>query len=144
MSELEQSELKAVLADLVQTNHRLTRVAAQATGNTDSPAMWRTLSALNGAHPMRLGDLAALSRVAQPTMTKLVSGLVESGQLERIPDPADARASLIGITASGVNNLLRWRSELASALVPLFADLSQAEIATLSGAVQIIRDHIDP
>ncbi len=136
-------ELRDVLADLVQANHRLTRVAARATGSIESPAVWRTLSVLNSADPMRLGDLAVQSRVAQPTMTKLVAGLVETGQLRRVVDQRDARATLIGITELGVSSLHRWRHQLANALVPLFTDLTQGEITILSDAVAIIRTRIE-
>lgn len=136
------SPLRSLLGDLVAVNHRLTRLAARATGSSESPAVWRTLSVLS-AGPMRLGELAELSRVAQPTATKLVSNLHARGWVERLADPADARATQTAITAAGAAALAGWRDELAGAMLPLFADLGADDIAVLQRAVEIIRERAD-
>ena len=57
-------ELRTVLGDLVSVNHRLTRLAASVTGSTESPAIWRTIAVLRDHGPMRLGELATVSRAA--------------------------------------------------------------------------------
>jgi DNA-binding MarR family transcriptional regulator len=137
------TELHRILGDLVAVNHRLTRVAARAAGGTESPAVWRTLSALEAAGPLRLGELATNSRVSQPTATKLVAGLVERGWAERHDDPTDARASRIAATAAGLAAKAAWRDELAGALVPLFAGLSDDDVGTLERAVSIVRARMD-
>ena len=77
------ADLQDLLGDLVSVNHRLTRVAARAARGSESPALWRTLSVLLSTGPIRLGELADLSRVSQPTATKLVAGLVARGWAER-------------------------------------------------------------
>lgn len=138
-----ENALTAVLGDLVSVNHRLTRVAARAAGSGESPAIWRTLSALSTNGPIRLGELAELSRVSQPTATKLVNGLVARGWAERRPDERDARAIRIGITAEGSAALVQWRSQLATALLPLFVDLSESETDTIARAVEILRARVD-
>ncbi len=51
--------------------------------------------------PRRATSLAALEGVNQPAMTALIGSLERSGMVERRPDPADGRASLIAITDSG-------------------------------------------
>lgn len=130
--------LRQTLGDLVVASHRLTRLAARVTGNTESPATWRTLSALLGAGPMRLGELAAQSRVSQPTMTKIVRNLVDSEWVKRIADTDDARAWQIAITASGAEALQAWRDALADALVPMFADLTEDEVAAMRCTVEVI------
>jgi len=130
--------LRSLLGDLMSVNHRLTRVAARAAGGAESPALWRTLSALAASGPIRLGDLADLSRIAQPTATKLVGNLTQRGWTARLADPADARATQISITSAGAGALADWRDELAGAMLPLFAD-----IAVLQQAVNIIRDRVD-
>lgn len=130
--------LRQTLGDLVVASHRLTRIAARATGSTESPATWRTLSALQSAGPMRLGELAAQSRVSQPTMTKLVRNLVESEWVKRIADTDDARAWQIAITAAGADALQAWRDALSDALVPMFADLTEGELAAMRCTVDVI------
>lgn len=136
-------ELRETLGDLVVASHRLTRLAARVTGSTESPATWRTLSVLEGTGPLRLGELAAHSRVSQPTMTKIVRALVESEWVKRIADTDDARAWQIAITERGQGALHRWRDTLADALVPLFEDLSDDERAALRCAVDVVSARAD-
>ncbi|KFF58349.1 MarR family transcriptional regulator [Cryobacterium sp. MLB-32] len=135
--------LRSLLGDLVSVNHRLTRVAARAAGSSESPAVWRTLSVLGAAGPIRLGELAELSRVAQPTATKLVTNLTGRGWATRLSDPADARATLTAITPAGVAALAGWRDELAGAMLPLFVDLGAEDVAVLQRAVEILRERVD-
>lgn len=137
------SDLSALLGDLITVNNRLTRVAAHAAHGTESPATWRTLSVLRQLGPIRLGELAARSRVSQPTATKLVTHLADRGWAERLADPLDARVASTVITPSGVAALDAWRSELAEALLPMFSGLTDAEIETLEEAIGILRARLD-
>lgn len=135
--------LAELIGELVSVNHRLTRLAATATGSTESPAIWRTLGVLRDLGPMRLGELARVSRVSQPTMTKLVNALDERGWVRRIADDQDARAWLISADRRGLAALAAWRAELAGQLAPRFADLDDHETAALERAVAIVRERLD-
>ena len=137
------ADLSTVLGDLVSVNHRLTRLAASVTGSTESPAVWRTISVLRDLGPMRLGELARVSRVSQPTMTKLVHALDERGWIRRIADVSDARAWLISADPRGLSALDSWREELVGALAPTFAGLDDDELATLARAVEIVRSRLE-
>ncbi|GAA1523544.1 DNA-binding MarR family transcriptional regulator [Agromyces terreus] len=136
-------QLRTVLGDLVSVNSRLTRLAASASGNTESPAIWRTIAVLRDLGPMRLGELARVSRVSQPTMTKLVRALDERGWVRRIADAGDARAWLISADPSGIAALDAWREEIAAVLEPTFDDLSDDEVATLAASVEIVRSRLE-
>ena len=129
---------RTTLASLITSAHHLTRIAARATGDQTSPAVWRTLSILSGDGPMRLGELAVASRVAQPTMSKLVQNLAADDLIRRIADVDDSRAWLIATTAKGERALGEWRDRLAEAATPFFAGLSDAERQTLHDAAAII------
>ena len=135
-------ELQGLLGDLVQANSRLVRIAAQETGSTESPATWRTLRVLQQSGPMRIGELASLSRVAQPTMTKIVAGLAERGWVDRLADESDARAWLIEVTGAGVTAVDAWVDQVASALHPYFADLSADELDALRRTVRLLQDRV--
>lgn len=135
--------LRQTLGDLVVASHRLTRIAAHAMGSTESPATWRTLGVLQVSGPMRLGELAAQSRVTQPTMTKIVRNLVEAEWLKRIADTEDARAWQIALTAKGADALQNWREELSAALAPLFADVSAGELAAMQRTAEVIAARVD-
>ncbi|RFA11569.1 MarR family transcriptional regulator [Subtercola boreus] len=139
----ELSELSELLGDLVSVTHRLTRLAAQATGDSTSPAAWRTLSVLTSSGPLRLGELAIANRVSQPTMTKIVANLNELEWIKRIADSSDARAWLIAIAPKGQSALNDWRYRLGLALEPLFSDLTVRQLGVLSEATDLIGDRID-
>jgi len=130
--------LHELLGDLIGVTHRLSRLAATATGSTESPAVWRTLSVLTGIDALRLGDLAVQSRVSQPTMTKIVKTLEGRGWVTSAPDASDARVRLVHATPDGVAALNGWRDELAERLVPLFEDLGPDEQQTLRDAVDLV------
>jgi len=126
------------LQTLLVAAHRLTRVAATSTGDTTSPAVWRTLSILRAEGPMRIGALAIASRVSQPTMTKLLGGLVEQEYVRRIADIEDSRAWLIALADAGRRALDAHRDALSAALAPLFAGLSATDRAALARAATIL------
>ena len=136
-------ELQRLLGDLVQANSRLVRIAAQEAGSTESPATWRTLRVLQQSGPMRIGELAALSRVAQPTMTKIVAGLAERGWVARLADASDARAWLIEVTDAGVAAVDEWLDQVASALHPYFADLAVDELDALRRTVRLLQERVE-
>ena len=136
-------ELSDLLSDLVSVTHRLTRIAAQATGESTSPATWRTLSVLSTFGPMRLGELAKQSRVSQPTMTKIVANLNEVEWIRRIADVDDARAWQIALAPKGIRALAEWRNRLGEALAPMFLELDSSELDVISRAVDLLHECTD-
>ncbi|BDZ46476.1 MarR family winged helix-turn-helix transcriptional regulator [Naasia aerilata] len=134
------NDSRTTLASLITSAHHLTRIAAQATGDQTSPAVWRTLSILHADGPMRLGELAVASRVAQPTMSKLVANLAGDDYIRRIADVEDSRAWLIATTAKGQRALEAWRDRLADAAAPYFQGLTADEFDTLAKAARILQE----
>jgi DNA-binding MarR family transcriptional regulator len=132
------TDLKTLLGALVSSGHRLTRLAATATDDQRSPAVWRTLSALSSYGPVRLGELARLSRVTQPTMTKIVRNLDDLDWIKRIVDVEDKRAWLIAATPKGLAALADWRDTLATALLPYFSGLDADDLAAVQRVVEIL------
>lgn len=135
-------DLQNVLSDLVQVAARLIRLVRRTTDNPESIATWRTLSVLQEAGPMRLGELAERSQVAQPTMTKIVAGLVEREWIKRIADSDDARAWQLATSTKGLIALYEWRASSAAALVPRFADLDHDQVRALREAIEVIRPRV--
>ncbi len=114
------------------------RIAAQATGNRTPSAIWRALGILDADGPMRIGELAAASRVTQPGMTRVIATMVEEEMVSRIADVEDSRAWLIRITPTGRTALKNWRRQISEALGPWFADLDTGEWAILERAVELV------
>jgi DNA-binding MarR family transcriptional regulator len=136
------NDYRTTLASLIASSHYLTRIAAQATGDQTSPAVWRTLSILRTDGPMRLGELATASRVSQPTMTKLVQNLSGDDLIRRIADVEDSRAWLIASTPKGEKALEAWRERLADAAAPFLSNLSEQELATIADAARILEERL--
>lgn len=136
---METSREQTIETLLVSVN-RLIRTAAQAAGSTTSSAVWRTLGILETDQPLRLGELAAASRVAQPTMTRLVAGMLADGLISRTVDPDDSRGQLIEITDAGHTRLVEWRATLATTVGPMFADLDDDDWETLRHAAALIAE----
>ncbi len=123
---------------LVTGAHALTRVASLETRNEAPAAQWRTLSLLREHGPQRIGDLAALSRVTQPGMTRLAAQMADAGLLERHSDAHDSRATVVSATAAGLDALDDWMRVLSDALAPRFADLSDDDWAAVRRAADIV------
>jgi len=127
-----------ILESLIVSSHKLTRVAAQATGSQVPSAQWRTLSILESDGPMRIGELASASRVTQPGMTRLLATMVEEELVTRVADRDDSRAWLIVLSRKGAKALADWRATLAETLRPWFGELDERDWATLAAAVELL------
>ncbi|MFG6502460.1 MarR family winged helix-turn-helix transcriptional regulator [Microbacterium sp. P05] len=112
---------------LIIAANALTRMAAL-TADTETPAaQWRTLKLLRDHGALRVGELATISRVSQPGMTRLIGQMHAAGLVERSADAADSRAIVVSATASGERALDDWLAQLQDALLPFFADLDEAD-----------------
>jgi DNA-binding MarR family transcriptional regulator len=126
------------LLRLVVAAHALTRVAANETRNEAPSAQWRTLRILREHGPQRLGELATISRVSQPGMTRLIGQMVSAGLVSRDADPSDARVQIVGITDAGIDALDVWLDQLRGALAPHFTDLDDAGWAAIATAADAL------
>ncbi len=126
------------LLHLITGASALTRMASLETRNEAPSAQWRTLNLLREHGPRRIGDLAVLSRVSQPGMTRLAGQMVEAGLVERSPDPLDSRATVLSASVTGLIALDAWLSELQSTLEPHFADLDADDWAAVERVVAIL------
>lgn len=126
------------LLRLLMGAHALTRIASLETRNEAPAAQWRTLALLRDHGPQRLGDLATLSRVTQPGMTRLTAQMVDAGLLARSTDPTDSRASILSLTDAGAAALQEWLALLADTLAPRFAELDDEDRAALRRAADIL------
>jgi DNA-binding MarR family transcriptional regulator len=83
-------------------------------------AQIEVLQSVRDAGAIRIGDLAIRLRLAQSTVSALVSRLVSDGLLAREADSADRRAAVLELTDAGRQQLKDWdaahRRRLAAAL----------------------------
>jgi DNA-binding MarR family transcriptional regulator len=122
---------------------RLTRWASRNASFDVPMAQTRLLALVEELAPARISALAAADHTSQPTMSTQVQRLEAEGWTERVPDPADARASLVSLTAAGRAALGTARRARLEALSPVFDQLDDAAIARLEVAVAALDDLLE-
>ena len=91
----------ALADELLRSAARLSRWASRHADLGMPYAQARVLALVDDLGPARVTTLAAADDCSQPSMTAQVHRLEADGLVARTPDPADARATLIGLTADG-------------------------------------------
>lgn len=122
---------------IVRTARRLRQEAAGET-NGLSPTSTAALATIERHGPLTPSELAEVERVKRPTMTRTLGCLEREGLVDRTPDPADGRSSLVAINAAGRERLRRLRGRKNAYLARRMRDLSNEEIETLELAAEIL------
>ncbi|WP_426511372.1 MarR family winged helix-turn-helix transcriptional regulator [Dactylosporangium sp. McL0621] len=105
-----------------------------------TPGQGRAFMVLVRHGTMRLSELADHLRIAPRSTTEVVDGLQERGLVERLPDPADRRATLVRLTPAGADAAERIRAERGAQAERFFAALPErdrAELARILGALRV-------
>jgi DNA-binding MarR family transcriptional regulator len=122
---------------------RTARRLRQEAGADLSPSMISALASIDRHGPVTPSELAAQERVQRPTATRVLGRLEELGLIDRAPDPADRRSSLISASAAGRTLLRRQRSRKDQYLARRLAALEPDEVATLERAAAILERMLD-
>lgn len=92
----------------------------------------------------RVTDLAEQARVSKQTVTFLADQLERAGYVERVPDPADARARLVRVAARGREAIAAARVVEAEVEAEWTRHLGRREAAQLRRALTRLREITDP
>lgn len=103
-----------------------------------TPTRLTALAVMAFAGPMRMGSLASRLGVQVSTMSRIVDIMVSSGWARRMPDKADARACVIGITESGTALIDSARQDNATRLAGCVARLEPADLRALRAALPVL------
>ena len=122
---------------------RTARRLRQEAGTDLSPSQSSALAAIERHGPLTPSELANHERVQRPTATRVLARLEELGLVDRAPDPADRRSSLISVSAAGRTLLRRQRSRKNQFLARRLATLEPDEVATLDRAAAILERLLD-
>lgn len=122
---------------IVRTARRLRQEAAAET-NGLTPTSTAALATIERHGPLTPSELAGIERVKRPTMTRTLGCLEREGLVDRTPDPADGRSSLVTINSAGRERLRRLRGRKNAYLARRMRDLSSEEIETLERAAGIL------
>ncbi len=85
--------------------------------------------------PLRLSELARREAVTAPTMSRVLTSLVEQGLVYRQPDPQDARGVLITLSERGSAQLDDVRSHRTALVARRLARLDPDQLAALHTAM---------
>jgi len=131
------------LADeLLRGAARLSRWASQHADLGLPYAQARVLALVDDLGASRVTTLAEADHCSQPSMTAQVQRLEADGLVTRTPDPADARAHLVGLSADGAAALARLRRARGAALAPVL-DAVQPDPGRLRDAVALLGELLD-
>lgn len=119
---------------------RLSRRLRQETaGSGDvTPSQMSALVVLSQHGELTLGELAAIERIAPPSMTRIAARLEEKGLLERRADSSDRRVARVAITPSGAGILQESRERGEAFVSARLAALTDDERQLLGRAVPLL------
>lgn len=122
---------------IVRTARRLRQEAAtEASGLT--PTSTAALATIERHGPLTPSELAEIERVKRPSITRTLACLEKDGLLERTPDPADGRSSLVTVNAAGRERLRRLRGRKNAYLARRMRELPAEDVEALERAAEIL------
>jgi len=146
--DLQHSEDAELAARLRVALGRLNRLLTQQQGEDSvSFAQLSALVMIERFGPIRVGDLAQRERVAAPSMTRTLAGLVAAGWVQREPDPEDGLSFMVTLSPVGEALIARVRQERTALLVRGMDRLSAEKQAALRAAVPVLEqlaDEVEP
>jgi DNA-binding MarR family transcriptional regulator len=104
-----------------------------------TPGQSRALGVLSHHGLMRLSELSDHLRIAPRSTTEVVDALQERGLVERRPDPADRRATLVALTEEGRRVGQAISAARAAEGERFFGDLDVVDRAHLSRILRRLR-----
>ncbi len=96
------------------------------------------LATLERHGPLPVGELAAIEKVAPPSMTRVVTKLAAAGLVDRAPHPTDRRQIVVTITESGSGLLAADRRRRDEWLSARLGELSPPELAALGDVIPVL------
>ena len=121
---------------VVRTSRALRQEAAGESGL--SPTQTAVLASISRSGPLTPSELAEIERVKRPTMTRTLACLERQELIERTPDPADGRSSLVAVNDAGRERLSRLRRRKSAYLARRLRKLEPDEVETLARAAALL------
>lgn len=118
-----------VLEGLRLVTRAMRPLAQQAAGDPAARSRVQFLHVLARLGECRGGDLAAALLVDPSVISRQLAGLVSAGLVQRRPDPGDARAALVAVSAHGKQLLGDWHDAATALLHERLVDWSDDDLA---------------
>src|SRR5436853_326492 len=132
MKEMAYAAAQQLMEVLPRLKHRLHEVSRE---HTLTPGQFRCLMILN-RQPMTLSELAEKYEVSAPTMSRMVSALVERGLVSRAEDPSDRRLVNLAVLPAGRAAWEEMLEDSRAHLAQFLEQLTLEELTHLSLGLQ--------
>ncbi len=121
-------------------------LAAEVEAQTGLPLSWYDvlleLRRSDDGH-LRMQDLGARVVLSRSRVSRVVDAMVDAGQVEKIPDPDDGRATLARMTPAGASALRRAAPVYLQQIAAHFGErLTDEEVATIRRALRKVLDGV--
>jgi DNA-binding MarR family transcriptional regulator len=103
-----------------------------------SPSQLSALSTVAQRGELTLGELAAIERIAPPSMTRIAARLEDQGWLERRVDASDRRVARVAVSPAGEALLDENRTRRDAFLSKRLQEFTEEERAVLRRAVPLL------
>jgi DNA-binding MarR family transcriptional regulator len=117
---------------------RLSRRLRQQSVGDVTASQLSALSAVAKHGELSLGELAAIERVAPPSMTRIAARLEEQQLLERRVDAADRRVARVAASPAGASLLAENRTRRDAFLAARLQDMTPEEQDILARAIPLL------
>lgn len=127
--------LERELVTLARRLRGLQRTLAEEVHPDLEPAQYALLSYVEELAPVRMADLVAALEVDKGPVSRACARLEKQGLLRRTADKADARATLLTLTAAGRRKLAAARKKRNQWIGNLLTEWSPNQVKTFSSQV---------
>jgi DNA-binding MarR family transcriptional regulator len=117
---------------------RLSRRLRQEAVGEITPSQLSALTVVGKRGEVTLGELAAVERIAPPSMTRIAARLEEQGFVERRVDPTDRRVARLAASEKGLALLDTIRTRRDAYLASRLQDFSDEERRILEQVVPLL------
>lgn len=117
---------------------RLSRRLRQEAMGQITPSQLSALTSISKHGELSLGELAAIERVAPPSMTRIAARLEDDGMVARRTDASDRRVARMVITDAGRGLLEETRTRRDLFLAARLQELSDEEREVVARAVPLL------
>jgi DNA-binding MarR family transcriptional regulator len=135
------SAVLAVLSEIAllgPVRREMAKTAAPELHAGGAAAVWQ----LADQGPLRMGDLASRLHVDLSVVSRQVGELVAAGFVDRHPDPADGRACVLSLTATGRAALDSAVGRLTQAFEPHLSGWGERDLLRIAAELRRLRDDL--
>lgn len=139
-------DLDTVFTDLVRVETRLYNAVAERVKESSGVAAghFELLRYVRDHPDARVADLASAFAIGVGTTSKIVDRLEKNDWLERRPNPANRRSSLLALTPGGESALSRAEPAWRAAIQDLLGDVvAPGELAPLARTLAAAREGLE-